>query len=108
MTDLDPITGLPKDIVGFQDIAKESQKIQVKLEKKKFGKPYTTITGINEHEVDMKDLAKKLKNKFACGGTAKNGIVELQGDHRKGVKDELVAQGFLPDTIEVNMMKQRR
>lgn len=104
MTDIDPITGLPKDIVGFQDIAKESQRIRVTLDKKKFGKPYTIITGMNEHEVDTKVLAKKLKNKFACGGTAKKGgSIELQGDHRKGVKDELVKEGFLPDTIDVNM-----
>jgi len=71
------------------------------LEKKKFGKTYTVISGINEHEVDVKDLAKKLKNKFACGGTAKNSVIELQGDHRRTAKDELVRLGFTADTIEV-------
>jgi translation initiation factor 1 len=93
--------GLPQELCVCEQIARESQKIMVKLDKKKFGKTYTIISGINEHEVDIKDLSKKLKNKFACGGTAKEGKIELQGDHRKNAKDELVRQGFLADTIEV-------
>ncbi len=101
MSDIDPVTGLPKDLVSFEDLAKESQKILVKTIKKKFGKKYTLIEGINEHEIDMKDLAKKLKNKFACGGTAKGGNIELQGDHLKAIKNELTLLGFVSDTIEV-------
>lgn len=93
--------GLPKELCVCDQIAKESQKITVLLDKKKFGKTYTVISGINEHEVDIKDVAKKLKNKFACGGTAKEGQIELQGDHRRNAKEELAKLGFLPDTIEV-------
>lgn len=93
--------GLPQELCVCDQIAKESQKITVTLDKKKFGKTYTIIAGINEHEVDIKDLAKKLKNKFACGGTAKDSQIELQGDHRKNAKEELVKQGFVADTIEV-------
>ena len=93
--------GLPKELCVCEQIARESQKITVTLNKKKFGKTYTIITGMNEHEVDIKDLAKKLKNKFACGGTGKDGQIELQGDHRKNVRDELVKLGFVADTIEV-------
>ena len=66
MSEICTTCGLPKDLCVCDAIAKESQKITVELIRKKFGKAYTTITGINEHEVDMKDLAKKLKNKFAC------------------------------------------
>lgn len=93
--------GLPKELCVCDQIAKESQKITVVLDKKKFGKTYTVINGINEHEVDIKDVAKKLKNKFACGGTAKEGMIELQGDHRRNAKEELVKLGFVADTIEV-------
>lgn len=93
--------GLPKELCVCDQIAKESQKITVMLDKKKFGKTYTVISGINEHEVDIKDVAKRLKNKFACGGTAKEGQIELQGDHRRNAKDELVKLGFIADTIEV-------
>ena len=101
MSEIDPITGLPKELGIWENITKENQKITVMLVKKKFGKKYTLIQGINENEVDLKDVAKKLKNKFACGGTAKEGAIELQGDHLNKIKTELVTLGFAPDTIEV-------
>lgn len=101
MPEIDPITGLPKELGTFENLAKENQKVTVSITKKKFGKEYTVIEGINEHELDMKDLAKKLKAKFACGGTAKDGTIELQGNHAKEIKGELVKLGFAPDTIEV-------
>lgn len=101
MTDIDPITGLPKELSSWENIAKEGQQIEVKIEKRKFGKAYTIITGINVNEVNVKDIAKKLKNKFACGGTAKAGIVELQGDHLRNIRDELVKLGFQKETIKV-------
>ncbi len=100
MPEIDPITGLPKELGVWDNIAKESQKITVKVIKKKFGKKYTVVQGINEHEVNLKDVAKKLKGKFACGGTAKGGIVELQGDHSKDIRKELITMGFSPDQIE--------
>ena len=99
MSDIDPITGLPKELSSWEDIAKEDQKIVVKKEKKKFGKPYTVIEGIKE--IDIKSLAKQLKSKFACGGTAKGGKIELQGDHLQNVKGELVEAGFPPEAIEI-------
>jgi translation initiation factor 1 len=101
MSDIDPITGLPKELGIWESITKEGQKINVSLVKKKFGKKYTLIVGINETDVDLKDVAKKLKNKLACGGTAKEGQIELQGDHLTKIKAELIALGFAPDTIEV-------
>lgn len=93
--------GLPKELCVCETIAKESQKILVKLVKKKFGKITTTIGGINQTEINLKELASKLKSRFACGGTAKEGIIELQGDHLKEIKAELVKLGFSPDTIEI-------
>ena len=100
MPEIDPITGLPKELGIWDNIAKESQKITIKLIKKKFGKKYTVVQGINKHEVDLKDVARKLKNKFACGGTAKEGVIELQGDHTKDIRKELITLGFSPDSIE--------
>lgn len=97
--------GLPQDLCVCDQIARESQRISVTLDRKKFGKNYTVISGINEHEVDIKELSKKLKNKFACGGTGKNGIIELQGDHLRTVKEALVEQGFSPDTIDVQQVR---
>ena len=92
--------GLVKELCVCETIAKESQKIRVYLEKKKFNKTYTIIEGIDEKEINFKDLTKKLKSEFACGGTAKQGKIELQGDHKNKVKNVLVNAGFPPDTIE--------
>ena len=93
--------GLPKELCVCESIAKESQRISVYIEKKKFGKVYTVIEGIDEKEIDVKGLTKKLKNKFACGGTAKKGRIELQGDHKQKVRDVLTETGFSPDTLDI-------
>ena len=93
--------GLPKELCVCESIAKESQKIEIKIEKKKFGKKYTVITGIDSKEIDMKDLLKKLKAKFACGGTAKGSSIELQGDHKQKVRETLQGLGFAPETIVI-------
>ena len=93
--------GLPKELCVCEQIAKENQKIIVKTEKRKFGKINTIIKGIDEKDIDIKEVSKKLKNKFACGGTAKDGVVELQGDHKQRVRQELITLGFAPESIEL-------
>lgn len=92
--------GLPRELCICETIAKEEQRIKVEIVKRTFGKLTTLIEGINEKEINLKDLAKKLKSKFACGGTVKNGVIELQGDHKDQVKKELIKLGFASNTIE--------
>ena len=101
MSEICTVCGLPKELCACETIAKESQKIIVEVEKKKFGKVYTVITGINNKEINMKDLSKKLKTEFACGGTTKENKIELQGDHKKKTKNFLVKMGFATESIEV-------
>ncbi|MBI2105702.1 stress response translation initiation inhibitor YciH [Candidatus Woesearchaeota archaeon] len=101
MPEIDPITGLPKDLGIWESIAKETQIIEIKRIKKKFGKIATLIEGINKKEIDIKDLGKKLKSKFACGGTIKDNKIELQGDHAEATKKELIKFGFNPDSIRI-------
>ncbi len=93
--------GLPEELCVCETIAKENQKIIVKVVKKKFNKISTIVEGIDEKEIDLKDLAKNLKSKFACGGTVKEEKIELQGDHKQKVKEILVQMGFAPETIEI-------
>ncbi|MEM4336729.1 MAG: stress response translation initiation inhibitor YciH [Candidatus Woesearchaeota archaeon] len=107
MNNICPKCGLHKDLCVCESIAKESQKIIIKKEKKKFGKIYTVIEGINSKEIDLKELLKKLKNELGCGGTTKEGKIELQGDHtpssgqKKDAKKILIESGFAPETIVV-------
>ena len=99
MVEIDPITGLPKELGVWESIAKEDQEITIALESKKFSKKYTVITGIDSKEIDLDDLVKKLKSKLACGGTAKDGKIELQGNHVNRVRDILIELGFPPDAL---------
>ena len=101
MSDICPKCGIVKELCVCETIAKESQIINVYLEKKKFRKYYTVIEGIDKKEIDIRDLAKKLKEQFACGGTTKEGKIELQGDHKGKVKEFLVRMGFPHESIEV-------
>lgn len=101
MSEICNVCGLPKELCVCEQIARESQKIVVKIVKKKFGKQYTMIEGIDTNEIDIKDVAKRLKNKFACGGTAKEGYIELQGNHLSKVQAALIEIGFAPETIDV-------
>lgn len=100
MTEICPKCGLPKDICVCETIAREQQKIEVKIEKRKFGKKYTVVCGVGK-EINLDDLLKKLKMKFACGGTAKSGQIELQGDHKNKIKPILSELGFPEETIEI-------
>ena len=95
------VCGLPKDLCVCEEIAKEEQIIRVFLEKRRYGKNYTLVTGIDPAEVDLGALAKKLKSKLACGGTYKEGRIELQGDHRFKIKELLESFGFPSSNIEV-------
>lgn len=100
MTEICPKCGLPQDLCVCETIAKEEQRISIRKEKKRYGKLMTVIEGIDGSTIDIKEVAKKLKNKFACGGTVKDSTIELQGDHASKVKEELIKLGFNKDTID--------
>ncbi len=94
-----PKCGLPKQACVCEQIVKSSQKIKVMQEKKRYGKIVTVVTGF-ESGIDVKKIAKTLKNELACGGTYKNNMIELQGDHIKKIKGILVSLGFDEESID--------
>lgn len=94
-----PKCGLPKSLCTCEIREKEIEKIRVFIEKRRFGKTATIIEGITG---DWKKIASQLKSKLACGGTFKNGRIELQGDHRSKIKDLLTKLGYEEDQIEVS------
>src|SRR3989338_4017250 len=95
------ICGLVKELCVCETIAKESQKILVYIERKKFNKNYTIIEGIDAKEIDLKDLTRRLKSALACGGTLKEGKIELQGEHKQKAKKILIDYGFNPSSVEL-------
>lgn len=52
------------------------------------------ISGIPLSASDIKELSGVLKKKCGCGGTVKEGVIEIQGDHRDAISAELQARGF--------------
>ncbi|MBN2042520.1 MAG: stress response translation initiation inhibitor YciH [Candidatus Aenigmarchaeota archaeon] len=92
--------GLDKSICVCDIVAKEEEKIRVSHDKKRYGKHITLISGISK-DIDIKDILKQLKTKMACGGTIKDNVIELQGDHRRRIKEILVRLGFPEENIEV-------
>jgi len=101
MAEVCPICGLPKDLCVCSEIEKEQQRIRIRLETRKFGRPTTIVDGINDKNTNLASLAQKLKNACACGGTAKNGQIMLQGDHREKVRQYLIKLGYPEENIEL-------
>src|SRR6202021_2514593 len=58
------------------------------------GKGVTTITGLPLSLADIEALATKLKKRCGSGGTVRNGIIEIQGDHRDTIVAELIRMGW--------------
>jgi translation initiation factor 1 len=58
------------------------------------GKGVTLISGVPLDHEAIKDLGKELKKKCGTGGTIKDGIIEIQGDHRDLLVDELEKKGW--------------
>ncbi len=79
----------------------EQARIIVRLEARRFSKISTIIDGINAKQSDMPRIVKELKSSFACGGTMKDGLIMLQGDHRDEVKEYLLKAGFNEQAIEM-------
>ncbi|UTI62305.1 stress response translation initiation inhibitor YciH [Paraconexibacter antarcticus] len=58
------------------------------------GKTVTTVSNVPLGEDALRDLAGKLKKRCGVGGSAKDGVIELQGDHRDAVMELLAAEGL--------------
>ena len=84
---------IPSSTDVFEEIAKSEQQITVRIETRRYGKKITLVSGFDKG-VDLRQTAKSLKEGLACGGTVRDGVVELQGDHKKKVKPILVKIGY--------------
>ena len=94
--------GLPDDLCACGDLDKASSQIIIRLETRRFKKKGTMIEGLDPKINNLESVAKELKGKYACGGTAKEGYIFLQGDHRDTIKEALVDLGFSEEKIELH------
>ena len=60
------------------------------------GKAVTTVSGVPVDDAELKQLAGRLKKRCGVGGSVKDGVIEIQGDHRDAVVEILKAEGYTP------------
>lgn len=78
-----------------QSIAKSDGIVRLMRETKgRKGKGVTLITGVPLDNEGLKKLVKCLKQKCGSGGSLKNGVIEIQGDHRGVLEKELDRLGY--------------
>ncbi len=69
--------------------------VRVRRESKgRGGKTVTVISGLPPDDAKVKALAGELKKRCGTGGTVKDGVIEIQGDHRELLLAELATRGF--------------
>jgi translation initiation factor 1 len=78
-----------------RDVEPSKQTIRVGVDKKRrAGKTVTVAMGFQHTDESLQSLAQTLKKKCGSGGTARDGDIEIQGDHVEKVKAELVKLGY--------------
>lgn len=100
-----PVCGLPNELCVCQEIEKNTSLIEIKVEKRKYGKLWAVVSGIDADSEGIKNIMKSIKNKMACGGTVKGKSIEIlfgKSDKTKELIDILVKEGFNRDSIHVS------
>lgn len=84
---------LEKELGLDEALGIEGSLVDVRLEKRRYGKNVTVISGFDP-SVDINLLGKELKHKLGTGGTVREGVVELQGDHARDAREWLEKKGY--------------
>lgn len=98
MGNIFPKDDLMREIIS-DAIEKEDVRLRVYATKKRFKKLVTVIEGLEKDKLD--ETAKSLKTKLACGGTVKEGLVVLQGNHLQKIKQLLMSLGYADESVTV-------
>jgi translation initiation factor 1 len=83
------------DVARVRDLQRAGGRVKVRRETSgRRGKAVTTVADVPLDDTGLKELAGKLKKRCGVGGSVKDGVIELQGDHRDAVLDVLRAEGY--------------
>jgi translation initiation factor 1 len=78
-----------------QDRLMGDGKVRVRRETKgRKGKTVTTVSGLPVTEAELKELGKELKQLCGTGGSVKEGVIEIQGDHCDNLLKALIERGY--------------
>jgi translation initiation factor 1 len=72
-----------------------SETIRMRREKRGGGREVVLLEGFPVDE-DLEGLSRELKKLLGAGGSAKGGMIEVQGDHRDRIGPFLAAKGYKP------------
>ncbi|GAA4465891.1 translation initiation factor [Nemorincola caseinilytica] len=77
-------------------LPKDKQRLRVRLDtKQRAGKVVTLVDGFTGTADDLEALGKQLKTKCGAGGSAKDGLILIQGDYREKVVTWLKEWGYI-------------
>lgn len=81
---------------ALKELDKSISNIFVYTDIKKFNKPITIIQGLKDKDL-IRIILRELKKKIGTGGTYKNGLIILQGNHQEYVKEYLIDKNILKE-----------
>lgn len=83
-----------EEALGLDEaLAIESSLVNIRLDTRRYGKSVTMLDGFDA-SVDLSLLGKQLKHALGTGGTVRDGVIELQGDHRRDAREYLEKAGY--------------
>jgi translation initiation factor 1 len=83
------------DVRRARELERAGGRVKVRRETSgRRGKAVTTVAGVPLDDAGLKELAGRLKKRCGVGGAVKDGVIELQGDHRDVVLEVLKADGY--------------
>ena len=83
------------DVQRARELERAGGRVKVRRETSgRRGKAVTTVAGVPLDDAGLKQLAGRLKKRCGVGGAVKDGVIELQGDHRDVVLEALKADGY--------------
>src|SRR5271170_4248384 len=82
---------------GLRERRADGDRVKVRRELAgRRGKAVTTVSGVPVDDAGLRQLAGKLKKRCGVGGSVKDGVIEIQGDHRDVVFKMLQDEGYKP------------
>ena len=95
-TNQDHFNDYEEDNSGAATLPKDKQKLRIKLDtKQRAGKVVTLVEGFSGSTDDLEALGKQLKTKCGTGGSAKDGLIIIQGDYKEKIITWLKDWGYV-------------